>query len=184
MIKKLINPFAYYSERTLFITGLISVAINLLMCYVLDLKMIALMLYGYDTKGWSDIVFTTLRTYIIYIIVYFILTWLINRRTRLIDIANTVFLTILPAFIILPLAEIPFIENANSLKHNKGDELSFLNILTFSVYDLIEIGIQVVFFVLLYNGIKTAANLKKTYQVIIIFSIFILMSRLLPYILK
>lgn len=176
MIKKLINPIANFDEKVLLGVGFLSVAIAVVAGYLLGYKFDAIFHITFAARDWADVAFTTLRSYGIAIAGLFILGLLINRRTRFIDILNTVVIANLPMVLLLLIQKFPFVANSikeasKSPKDMTSMELSFLFIVT-----LISVPILIFCFAILYNGFKTSTNMKEWYHVALFFVVAVAAS--------
>lgn len=172
MIKKLLNPLAYYNDKKLLIIGIVT---HLLFCYI-----------GYITNSFFpdflsikkgeiaftflDILYQNSRNVSIAILVLFTVGKLINSKTRFIDIINVVLISRIAYYMIFITDCIPVINQ--KVEHlTEGvltNDLSVLQdasamtvviIVAFTVITFI-----VLMFYYLYVNFKTVTNLKTVPQ--------------------
>ncbi|MEO8516114.1 MAG: hypothetical protein ABI426_05180, partial [Flavobacterium sp.] len=100
-------------------------------------------------------------------VVFFIIGKKINQKTRLIDILTTCLIARTPSYLLTFLNINGFINNATSkiltqINPEKLDNIPTIDLGILMITGIITIPILVWFFVLLYNGFKTATNAKET----------------------
>jgi hypothetical protein len=115
------------------------------------------------------------------IFVMFTIGKIMNNRTRIIDIINTVFIAQIPLVIIVPLNKVPFVEDTlktvSKIDPSTTQSLPIADLIFLSVYGFITILFLVYSFALIYNGFKTATNCKKWQQVVLFcFIVFLTIS--------
>ncbi|UMQ41861.1 YIP1 family protein [Chryseobacterium sp. Y16C] len=171
--KTVFNPFSKYSENQLLIAGIVSLGITLVLCNVFNLQVDSIFHYRYADEKDSFIksIGYSLLSYIIAIIIFFILGKIYNKRTRFIDIINTILISQIPGIFIILISELPIIKNSmesirvmaekNPANISPAD-LVVICIFSFSALLLIAYGMT-----LIYNGFKTATNLKNWKQIVI-----------------
>ncbi|CAD7799639.1 hypothetical protein CHRY9390_00515 [Chryseobacterium aquaeductus] len=170
--KTIFNPFSKFSELQLLILGIIFMVVNFLVCYHFGLQMDSIFHFGYINPDHSilQIIWVTLRSYLIGLIVLFILGKIYNRKTRFIDIINTVLISQIPGLVIVIIGEIPFVENAleytvTNTKNLNNTTPVDLTILCFYIF--INLLVAAYGMTLLYNGFKTATNIKNWKQIVL-----------------
>lgn len=166
MKKLLLNPFEKYSELQLLVFGIILTLTGSLLAFycnarfdgVIDLH------FGEGVALWDPFIDNAINIVSLFIFL-FILGLIINSKTRVIDVFTTILIARLPLYL-LTLAN-----STNTMVRiqNKIDPLNPYNI-TFSPLEMVSLlifGLVTILFliwlvVLLYNGFKTATNIKQT----------------------
>ncbi|MXS70199.1 hypothetical protein GSF70_03135 [Flavobacteriaceae bacterium W22] len=171
--KILLNPFSKFSEVQLFTVGLIFMLINFTVTYLFGFQLDSIFHYGYigENDPLLKTVLITLKSYLIAIAVLFVLGKIFNRKTRLIDIINTVIIAQIPVLLLILIGEIPFVEQAimttAELSKSKTPEIPASDLIIlcfFAFFALITVAHG---FTLLYNGFKTATNTKDVKKIIL-----------------
>jgi hypothetical protein len=171
--KTIFNPFSKFSEVQLLFAGLIFMLISFAVCYYFGLQMDSIFHFGYINKNHTtlQIIWITLRSYLIGFFAFFILGKIYNRKTRFIDIINTILISQIPGLIIVVIGEIPFIENALALtatiSNDENTKLPMINIIIICVYIFINLLVAAYGMTLLYNGFRTATNIKNWKQIVL-----------------
>lgn len=172
----LFDPFKKYQENTLFIIGLISLIFGSLLAYllfarfdgVLDLHFVP------HITVWQPFLDNTINSIALTGILFLIAKY-INKKTRLIDILNSVLIARIPYYI-LPLFNINnFIADAGNVFTNafilnstmNPADISTKALLIIVFFALISIMILVWYMALLYNGYKVACNAKGIKSVLL-----------------
>ena len=172
MIKKLLNPFAYFDDKLLLIIGLIAHLFFSYICYLTDSyfpDFLSIQKIKIDFS-FVDIIYQNTRNVLIAILLLYFYGKFINPKTRFIDIINVVLISRITYYIVFITDFIPFINQ----KINKVTEGVLSNDLTILQNPSIMITVVIVgFFALfcmaimfyyLYRGFKTVTNLKNTKQ--------------------
>lgn len=181
-MKKLLNPIAHYNEYVLLGIGLISVVLNVVGGHFFQYKMISLLKYERAQAGWNELSASALVSYGSGILALFLYGLWINRKTRLLDIVNTVMLASIPPFLMLWMFRYPFMAqflDKLDPQHASLSETAFLMLVA-----LVALSILSYFCVLLYRGFKTATNLKTTLQIVLFVLVVFVVSTFSPYLLK
>lgn len=168
MKKYLLNPFEIFNDKKILIVGLIVNILGILLCYQFKMKFIGFLKLNFVSEiGLSSVFLQTSIIVLSLCLLLIILGKIINSKTRFIDILNTCLIGIIP-FFTLP------IFNFNKLIYNDLESLKtiILNqqleklqitnlpiLLLFSLLTLVAVTWSIV---LLYQGFKTATNLKLT----------------------
>jgi len=171
--KTIFNPFSKYSEKQLLIIGIVSLIITLALCHWFGLQIDSIFHYRYadEKHSLTENIGLSLLSYGIAIIIFFILGKIYNKRARFIDIVNTILISQIPGIFILLISELPIINNSmesvklmaeNNPANISPVDLIVICIFSFSMLLLIAYGMT-----LMYNGFKTATNLKSWKQIII-----------------
>lgn len=179
--KTFFNPFEKFDEKQLLIVGLVFFVINAVACYFTKIQMDSIYHFSFNENISlvQAFIFTGI-SYLFSIIVFFILGKIFNRRTRIIDITNTVLISQVPTLLLIITTNLSYIErlgeNAKKIsQHPEKLNLAIVDLLLLSIFALFVLGVIVYSFTLFYNGFKTATNMKK-WQHIVIFVIVFLFS--------
>ena len=164
--KTVFNPFLKFDEKTLLISGVISITLVFITGYFFGLKTDSLFHFTYfaseDTP--AKIILSTVLVYAITILVFFGFGRIINRRTRLIDIVNPIFLSQFIIILLLLISEIPLIKNAQqqilASVESQSAEIGTLSLLMITIYSFLSLAITAYGITILFNGFKTATNMK------------------------
>ncbi|MDX6180970.1 YIP1 family protein [Flavobacterium sp. Fl-77] len=165
--KFLFNPFSKFSEKQLFITGVLYFIINFFTCFFTKIQMDSLFHFteNENLSLTSAFLLVTISN-VSAIIFLFLLALIINKKTRFIDITNTILISQAPNFLILLCIKITSMNSlAKNLKTNAEAantlKINPLELLPLVFCMLILLAIIIYGFVLIYNGFKTATNFKK-----------------------
>lgn len=174
MLKKILNPFAYFDDKLLLIIGLIahilfSYICNLADSYFPDFLSIKKVNIEFS---FVDILYQNTRNVVIAILLFFLYGKFINPKTRIIDIVNVVLISRIAYYVVFITDFIPFINN----KINKVTEGVLSNNLTvlqdastmtvILIVAFIAIFFMVVMFYYLFIGFKTVTNMKNIKQIV------------------
>jgi len=130
MIKKLLNPFAYFDEKILFIIGLFS---HFLFTYIANITesffpdFLSIKKNGIS-YSYLDLLYQNTRNLVIAILIFYILGKIINNRTRIIDIVNVVLISRIAYYIVFITDFIPIV-NKSMDKVLKGVTTNNLEVL-------------------------------------------------------
>ena len=89
-MNKLLNPVGHFSERTLLFISLMGVVLNMFFCYLLGYRMTSVLNFVDGEFSFGEVLRATLMAYLLGIVVLYLLGLIYNKRTRWIDIVNTV----------------------------------------------------------------------------------------------
>ncbi|UUV20675.1 YIP1 family protein [Paenimyroides aestuarii] len=165
LLQILKNPFALVEDKKLFFVGISTFIIGILLAYYFQLQQQILRLNISETPDLKKVIIWHLIIVVSLTIAFFTLGKIINKKTRFIDILNTVLIALIPIYI-------SFFQNFNNFLTEETEKM--LNALKDgSIYTqsppllFIFVGIAgLVFFIyyiyLLFIGFKTATNAKKT----------------------
>ena len=175
------NPFSKFSEKQLFVIGLLFFLITSLVSFFTQNTMNSI--FHFIPSENLIVANAILYIGICYssaVIYLFIIALIFNKKTRLIDIVNTVLISQAPNFIILLIIKFSSLnklskslktaidsKQLNNISLDLGLVLLFiLPFLAFAIYGI----------VLIFNGFKTATNIKKPQHIIFfIISLFVFM---------
>ena len=172
MIKKLLNPFAYFEDKALLIIGVLA---HLIFTYIAKLTNSNFPDFLSIKKGLIDFTFWDLlyqntRNIAIAILFLFILGKIINKRTRFIDIVNVVLISRIAYYIVFITDFIPIVNNklnkvTDSIQSNNLSVLQESStMLVILIVAFVAIFFICVMFYYLYIGFKTVTNLKTIQQ--------------------
>ncbi|MPS74046.1 MAG: hypothetical protein E2590_13005 [Chryseobacterium sp.] len=170
--KIIFNPFEKYDEKNLLIIGILFFILNIFGCYYagnVNDSIFHLSHLEDDQTIWDIVKINTLSS-LLAIIVLFILAKILNNKTRIIDIINTVLISAIPLIIIMPISGMSFLKNATqSITASAGDpsQMETINLIIVSVFGLATLPFMIYSFVLYYNGFQTATNIKKWQQIVL-----------------
>jgi predicted membrane channel-forming protein YqfA (hemolysin III family) len=161
------NPFSKFSEKQLFIFGFLFFILDVLVCFYTSTRMDSIFHFSPQENLTLSgaFVFVSISTASA-ILFLFLVALLINKKTRFINIVNTVLLSQAPNFLVLLSIKYSGLETlANNLKTTDGSppsiDLNTIAIIPFVVGICLMLVLIVYGFILIYNGFKTATNLKK-----------------------
>ena len=167
MKKTLFNPFEKYDARPLLFIGILAIALGSLLAFVFGAHYNG----AIDMHVGQETTFVLAFTENVFAIAFlftglFIYSYIINKKTRPIDILSTVLIARIPLYITslagiggyMTALETTVTENPNALNEMTQELIPVLLI------SLLLLPLVVWFFALLYNGVKTASNLKTTQQ--------------------
>lgn len=166
MKKIIINPFEKFTEVQLLVLGIVLTIGGSLLAYLFKCRVDGVLHIGtgIDPTLAQSFIDSGIATFSLFI-VFYILGLIINKKTRLIDVLNTVLIGRSPLYL-LTLGNINGL--LNTMEQRKGSAntittnfspLEYAGLLVFSMFAIVFI---VWIVALLYNGFKTATNLKST----------------------
>ncbi len=172
MIKKLLNPFAFFNDKILLVIGIVA---HFVFTYVAKLSdsffpdFLSIKKNG-TPYTYSDLLHQNTRNLLIAIGLLYILGKIINKRTRIIDIVNVVLISRIAYYIVFITDFIPIVNN-NMEKVLKGVTTNNLAVLqeTSTMIVVLIVAFVAIFFICvmfyyLYIGFKTVTNLKTIQQ--------------------
>ena len=172
MIKKLLNPFAYFEDKALLIIGVLA---HLIFTYIAKLTNSNFPDFLSIKKGlinftFWDLLYQNTRNIAIAILFLFILGKIINKRTRFIDIVNVVLISRIAYYIVFITDFIPIVNNklnkvTDSIQSNNLSVLQESStMLVILIVAFVAIFFICVMFYYLYIGFRTVTNLKTIQQ--------------------
>lgn len=170
--KTIFNPFGKFDERYVLIVGILFFVLNIFGCYYSGMINDSIFHYALQegNQNMGDIAKTNSLSYAFAIVVLFILGIIINKRTRFIDIINTVLISQIFLQITTPVSGLPFFkESINNIAKNADDlqNLSFVSVALVSAWGFLTLILLIYSIVLYYNGFRTATNIKKWQQIVL-----------------
>ncbi|MFP3831709.1 YIP1 family protein [Chryseobacterium sp. SIMBA_028] len=181
--KSIFNPFEKFDEKLLLLTGILSVIISIGIGYWTESSFSSIYrINNLENASLKTIAGSTVLSFSAAIVVLFILGKCLNKKTRIIDIVNTVLISQLFLIILQLSKKIPYLKTAgkNIIKYqsNTSGAFPFLDFLISISTTIIAITLLIYSFTLYYNGFKTATNIKK-WQHIVLFCAVSLISTLI-----
>ncbi|AZA51032.1 hypothetical protein EG346_23910 [Chryseobacterium carnipullorum] len=172
--KTIFNPFERFDDKLLLGIGILATILAILVGYWTGTYFSSIYrINSLDKVTFQAVAIPTLISFSSAIAVLFILGKILNSKTRLIDIANTVLISQLLLVILQATDKISFIKEAPKkvIAHQKhpSDPLPVLDIAIMLTMASVTIIILIYSITLYYNGFKTATNIKK-WQHIVLFA--------------
>jgi hypothetical protein len=163
----LLNPFTKFSEKQLFVFGLLTLVIGGYLATLFGVTFDGII----DVHLWPDNTFLqSLKenaiTILLLTILLFALGKMINSKTRLIDILNANLIFRLPFFLMAALMTIPAVKSIEESLVKNAQNMAGFSLNTIDVIVLLcltgaIIALLIYAIALLYNGFKTATNSKQ-----------------------
>lgn len=180
--KTVFNPFERFDERLLLLAGVAAVVISIVIGYYTDTAFTSIYkISAVQNHSLKTIVTTTLLSFLVAIVVLFILGKILNKKTRIIDIINTVLISQLFLIPLQFFGKTSSVELAgkNIIRYQSDPSgtFPFLDFLIMISMTIISITVLIYSFTLFYNGFKTATNIKK-WQHIVLFCVVSMISSL------
>lgn len=173
MIKLLFNPFEKYSDKKLLIFGIIATGLGVFLGFAFNSVYDGVLdMHAVINVSLEEAVCFLIIDLLTIGMVLFVLGKYINSKTRFIDVLSTILISKIPIYLLT-------IINVNGFAHKIGLEIqiSFLKnkINDFSgifIFELILIAILSLLIlvwtlILLYNGFKTATNLRSNKHIVL-----------------
>lgn len=181
MKKILFNPFEKYDARALLFIGLLGVALGSLLAYLFGAHYNG----AVDMHAGSGTTFVLAFTENVFAIAFlfaglYIYSYIINKKTRPIDILSTVLIARIPLYV-TTVAGLLNTDKLDTAMREKGPNAvagMLPELMPILLISLLLIPLVIWFFALLYNGVKTASNLKTT-QHKIMFAITLLIIEII-----
>lgn len=180
--KTIFNPFERFDEKQLLLAGILAVILSIAAGYWTGTTFISIYrISTIENISFQNIAIPTLLSFLSAIAVLFILGRILNSKTRVIDIVNTVLISQLVLILFQYIGKIPYIklagENVIQYESDPSGTFPFLDFLILISVSCISIITLIYSITLFYNGFKTATNIKK-WQHIVLFCIVSLVSTL------
>ncbi|AZA79876.1 hypothetical protein EG347_21500 [Chryseobacterium sp. G0186] len=181
--KSIFNPFEKFDEKLLLLIGILTVIISIIAGYYTGSSFSSIYRINHlENVSFRSIAASTLLSFSVAIIVLFILGKYLNKKTRIIDIANTVLISQLFLIILQFTKKIPYLRTAgkNIVEYQSNSSLTFPFWDFLITISMTVIGVTILIYsvTLYYNGFKTATNIKK-WQHIVLFCAVSLISILI-----
>ncbi|MBM7421139.1 MULTISPECIES: YIP1 family protein [Chryseobacterium] len=173
--KTIFNPFEKFDEKILLFIGLLFFVLIIPLCYWTNTCFISIYrIAPFKATHFYDLIIPTSISFAVMILTLFLLGKAFYRKTRIIDIANTVFISQIPLIILIPFENFDFIKKAIErvvdYQSHPTEIFPFVDFAVMILFTIANIGCLIYSIVILYNGFKTATNIKK-WQHIVLFCI-------------
>ncbi len=173
--KTLFNPFEKYSEYKLLLFGILFLILTPFVSYYTQNRMTSFMRFDRPEEVLtlkSSFLYCSISITSIILILYLIAV-AFNRRSRFLDITNTILVF---NAINIPILLLTHLIDVNKAFSSDGVNENFyqyiINLLFIIVITAIVISLVIYSIVLFFNGFKTATNIKKLPQIILFVFIF------------
>ncbi|MDE1193282.1 MAG: hypothetical protein PW786_14230 [Arachidicoccus sp.] len=180
-LKKLFNPFAYFSEITLLIIGILFIIIALFSSPFFNaLHTGIFQVAAGKTTSWKHLLMLLSGTLVPFLLL-FIMALFINKKTRWIDILNTALIARIPCYVCIPL--IIFAKKIFSVHYNDPKAIpisSWINVIVFTMLNLLVFAFSLVLY---YNGFKTSTNARK-WEIYVLFFVVLIIADILTLIIN
>ena len=173
--KTLFNPFEKYSEYKLLLFGILSFILTPFVSYYTQNRMTSFMRFDSPEEV------LTLKSSFLYcsvsivsiILILYLIAIVFNKRSRFIDITNTILVS---NAINIPILLLTHLIDVNKAFSSDGINENFyqyiINLLFIILITAFVISLVIYSIVLFFNGFKTATNIKKLPQIILFVFIF------------
>ncbi len=181
--KTIFNPFERFDEKLLLLAGILTVIIAIAAGYWTGTTFSSIYkVNNIDQVSLQTVALSTLASFTFAIIILYILGKIINNKTRMIDIINTVLISQLVLVVLQCTEKISFIHEAKqrmiTYSAHPTNSIPLLDtsiMMGMALFSIILLTYSIVIF---YNGFKTATNIKK-WQHIVLFAVVSLVSTLI-----
>ena len=171
MLKKLLNPFIFYSDRTLLIIGILATITGFMLGHFFNgIFDGALDLHFIEKSNAVQLIYFLLISILSMVICLFIAAYVVNSKSRIIDVFVLVLIARIPIYLLTfinfnnyhYLFSQKLIQTLPSIRFDQTLFYNFLsdNFFMLSISTLLTISMLIWYFILLYNGFKNAINLK------------------------
>ncbi|PUB28554.1 hypothetical protein C8J95_107129 [Elizabethkingia sp. YR214] len=173
--KTLFNPFEKYSDYKLLLFGILFSLLTPFVSYYTQNRMTSFMRFDRPEEA------LTLKSSFLYcsvsiasiILILYLIAIVFNRRSRFMDITNTILVS---NAINIPILLLTHLIDVNKAFSSEGINENFyqyiINLLFIIITTAIVISLVIYSIVLFFNGFKTATNIKKLPQIILFVFIF------------
>lgn len=177
LLQILKNPFSIINEKKLLIIGLFSFIFGIMISYFMQMKIEIIGINSVSNYKVSNIIINQSIITFMLILMLYGLGKFINKKTRIIDILNSVSIAFIPLYISL-------FQNTNDFIVNEGAKVftaienkaihQYKPSILFLPIAMIVILLIVYYIYLLFIGFKTATNAKKTSHYVLFFVLLII----------
>lgn len=164
--KLIFNPFGIYSEKQLFVTGILLTLTGALLGSFLDVTYDGVLdIHQSETDFLTSLKENGINVACIFVTLL-IVGKIINRKTRAIDIFNTATISRFPMYIGAVITSSPILTRIGDQILNQRNDIQHLQLKPLDLALLLVIScvllmITVYYITLLVNGFKTSVNAKK-----------------------
>jgi cation transporter-like permease len=179
--KTIFNPLERFDDKLILAIGLLGTALAVLMGYWTGTYFSSIYkVNSLEKVTLQAVAIPTLISFASAIIILFILGKILNSKTRLIDIVNTVLISQLLLVILQATDKISFIKEAQDRMINHQEHLSeslpigdLTTIIGMASFTLIILIYSITIY---YNGFKTATNIKKWQHIVLFAAVSLIMT--------
>lgn len=170
--KIIFNPFERFDAKLLFTISLISLIVCIAAGYWTDSFFSSIYRVNHREKvTYQNVAVPTVISFAVGITVIFILGKIVNNKTRLIDIINTILISQVFLVLLLPLQKIPYIceagERIGQYQTHPAGAFPVLDSTIIIFITILNIIILIYSMIIYYNGFKTATNIKKWQHIVL-----------------
>lgn len=178
------NPFVKYSEKSIFLFSFLFSILGVVFAYYNNIRFDGLVdVHQFEKVSFRKVTQENTINIAVMTVFLFVFGTTLNRKTRFIDILNTVLVFRIPFYFIAMLIKIPFMENfgknvaknSSTIENLKINPLELAAVLFIAMSFLVLLGYAIW---LLFIGFKTATNCKKTIYYVV-FGILIILAEVL-----
>ncbi|CAM3553470.1 YIP1 family protein [Elizabethkingia occulta] len=173
--KTLFNPFEKYSEYKLLLFGILSFILTPFVSYYTQNRMTSFMRFDSPEEV------LTLKSSFLYcsvsigsiILILYLIAIVFNRRSRFLDITNTILVSNainIPVLLLTHLIDVNKAFSSDGINENFYQYI--INLLFIILITAFVISLVIYSIVLFFNGFKTATNIKKLPQIVLFVFIF------------
>ncbi len=176
ILQILLNPFATISDKKQTTIGIISFVLGIMISYFMQMKIEVIGINSVSNYKVITIIINQSINFFTLTLVLYGLGKFINKKTRIIDIINSVLIALIPIYIGL-------FQNTNNFVVNEGRKVfsaienkaihQYQPSILFLFTAIIVILLVVYYIYLLFIGFKTATNAKKIGQYALFFILLI-----------
>lgn len=172
--KIIFNPFERFDEKRLLLIGILTIIASIAIGYWTDTAFISIYkINNLDHASLKVVAVSNLASFTFAVIILFILGKILNNKTRMIDIINTVLISQLILVFLQCTEKITFVQEAKErmIGYSRQPTGSIPLLDTFIMIGMAMFSLLIVTYsiVIFYNGFKTATNIKK-WQHIVLFA--------------
>lgn len=190
-MKALINPFEYYSEKVLLCTGLLGLCAAAFFVSNNDLLFLgSLKVVMNHPVSFFGAFINICINLLINTLVLLVFAWFINRKTRVIDIFNTVLIAHLIIYILAVITVLPIVNRSLdeieklvfSGSQGTGSAISTQATIILLTVGILSLVLLAYFFYFLIRGTKVACNSKKRSHSILIVLLILIVNTVLQFV--
>ncbi|PIF44842.1 hypothetical protein CLU96_1838 [Chryseobacterium sp. 52] len=179
--KTIFNPFERFDDKLLLFVSAFTVMLAIGMGYWTDSCFSSIYkISNVEKTSLQSIAVPTLISFGSAIAILFILGRILNNKTRLIDIVNTVLISQLFLIILLATDKISFIKEAQekmiSYQKNPIESAPVLDLTVVLGMASFTLIILIYSITVYYNGFKTATNIKKWQHIVLFAAVSLIMT--------
>ncbi|REC47803.1 YIP1 family protein [Chryseobacterium pennipullorum] len=180
--KTIFNPFEKFDEKLLLLVGILAVIASIAIGYLTETSFNSIFKIGrLESANLQTVSVLTVVSFAMAIAVLLILGKIFNKKTRIIDIVNTVLISQVFLIMLQALEKLPYNRTArkNVIQYQQAPEGIFpiWDFTIMTMMSLFVITILIYSIILYYNGFKTATNIKK-WQHIALFAVISIITTL------